>query len=127
MPNNPNAADNLTSWKPGQSGNPKGKPKGIEHSKTRMLRLLTLTQKLANPVTGELEEFSVMEQIDMKLIQKARAGDLKAAALLLDRIEGRAEQGIDITSKGEQVGSGTTNQALAADFAKYLQEKTKND
>ncbi len=127
MPNNPNAAANLTPWKPGQSGNLKGKPKGIEHSKTRLTRLLKLTQKMPNPVTGEIEEFTVMEQIDMKLIQKARSGDLKAISLLGDRLEGKPMQGIDVTSAGEQLNRGTIDPAVAADYANYLKGGKKSD
>jgi hypothetical protein len=89
-----------TMFKPGQSGNPKGKPKGIPHSRTRLRRLLELSQDLKNPVTGEVEGFTVMEQIDMKLIQKARNGDLGAMKELLDRLEGKPNQGVDITSGG---------------------------
>lgn len=76
-------------WKPGQSGNPAGRPKGIPNSKTRLRRLLDLSQNIKNPVTGEIESFTVMEQIDMKLIQKARTGDLAAIRELLDRLEGK--------------------------------------
>lgn len=108
-------------WKPGQSGNPKGRPKGIEHSSTRLLRLLKLTQKIKNPVSGELEEFTVLEQIDMKLIQKARSGDLPAVKELLDRLEGKAQQSMDVTTKGEAIG--TTDPETAAEFAEFLKGK----
>lgn len=40
MPNNPRAADNLTPFKPGQSGNPKGKPKGRLNLSTHIQNLL---------------------------------------------------------------------------------------
>jgi hypothetical protein len=90
---------NLTPFKKGESGNPSGRPKGIENSKTRMLRLLQLTEKINNPVTGELEEFSVLEQIDMMLIAKARKGDIRAIQELLDRIEGKAGQTLEVNQK----------------------------
>jgi hypothetical protein len=91
MPN----PENLKSWKKGQSGNPKGKPKGVEHSKTRLIRLLQIVQKKKNAITGESEEFSVAEQMDMALILKALKGDIKAYAEILDRIEGKATQHIE--------------------------------
>lgn len=81
-------------WPKGTSGNPKGMPKGIEHSRTRMARLLALTQKMTNPVTGKLEDFTVMEQIDMILIQKARKGDQKAIHEILNRVEGLPVQAV---------------------------------
>lgn len=78
-----------TQFKPGQSGNPKGKAKGVEHSKTRYLKLLNLVQKKKNSISGELEELSVIEQMDLKVVAKALDGDLAAYRELLDRLEGK--------------------------------------
>jgi hypothetical protein len=89
---------NLTPFPKGVSGNPAGKPKGVQHSKTRLLRLLELVTKVRNPVTGEDEEFTIAEQLDMQIIAKARKGDLKAYEILLDRLEGRAKQTTDINA-----------------------------
>lgn len=96
-------AANLIPPKKGEIRNPNGRPKGIPNSKTRMRRLLELTQDLKNPVTGEVEGFSVMEQIDMKLIQKARSGDLPAIRELLNRLEGLPAQAVDVTSAGQPI------------------------
>lgn len=93
--------DNLIPPKKGEIRNPKGRGKGVPNSKTRMLRLLELTQDLTNPVTGIVEGFSVMEQIDMILIQKARKGDIHAIKEILDRLEGKAQQKVDMTLDGE--------------------------
>ena len=82
-------------FKKGQSGNPKGKPPGIPNAKTRYLRLLTLTEKIKNPVTGEMEEFSIMEQLDMQLIAKARRGEIVAYKEIMDRLEGKAPQNLE--------------------------------
>lgn len=92
-----------TQFKPGQSGNPAGKPKGIPNSATRMRRLLELTQNLTNPVTGDIEGFTVMEQLDMKLIQMARGGDLRAIQEILNRLEGRPRESVDVTTGGEKI------------------------
>ena len=89
---------NLTPFPKGVSGNPAGKPKGVQHSKTRLLRLLELVTKVRNPVTGDDEEFTIAEQLDMQIIAKARKGDLKAYEILLDRLEGRPKQTTDITA-----------------------------
>ena len=95
--------DNLIPFKPGQSGNPKGYPKGIPNTATRMKRLLQLTQNLNNPITGELEGFTVLEQIDMKIMQSALKGDLRAAQEVLNRLEGRPKESIDHTTGGEKI------------------------
>lgn len=88
-------------FKKGESGNPKGRPKGTENSKTRLMRLFSLVQSKTNPVTGAKEEFSVLEQMDMALVAKALKGDVRAYNELMDRFEGKPEQ----TVKNEGVSS----------------------
>lgn len=83
---------NLKPFPPGVSGNPNGRPKGVENSKTRLTRLLALTKKKPNPVTGKLEDFSILELMDAALVKKALTGDTKAYQEILDRYEGKAVQ-----------------------------------
>ena len=101
----PKQLANLIPNKPGEIRNPKGRGKGVLGSKTRLLRLLELVQNVTNPITGEVEGFSILEQIDMKLILKAKKGDLSSIRELLDRLEGRPGQSVDVTSAGEKIQS----------------------
>ena len=89
---------NLIPAQKGEIRNPNGRPKGIPNSKTRLLRLLELVQVKTNPITGEKEEFTVAEQLDMMVLQKAFKGDLRAYQEILDRLEGRAKQTTDINA-----------------------------
>lgn len=89
---------NLTPFPKGVSGNPAGKPKGTQHSKTRLLRILDLVQKKRNPITGEEEEFTVLELMDMQMIAKALKGDQRAYEAVVDRLEGKPKQTTDITA-----------------------------
>lgn len=91
---------NLIPAKKGEIRNPKGRGKGVLNSKTRLLRLLELITETKNPVTGETEEFTIAEQLDMQIISKARKGDLKAYEILLDRLEGKAKQSTEIEVSG---------------------------
>jgi len=89
---------NLKPYPKGVSGNPAGKPKGIQHSKTRLLRLLELVQKKKNPITGDEEDFTVLELMDMQMIAKALKGDQRAYETVIDRLEGKPKQTTDITA-----------------------------
>ena len=91
---------NLIPAQKGEIRNPNGRPKGIPNSKTRLLRLLELVQVKTNPITGEKEEFTVAEQLDMMVLQKAFKGDLKAYQEILDRLEGRAKQTNEVEISG---------------------------
>jgi hypothetical protein len=91
---------NLTPFKKGEVANPNGRPKGVPNSKTRLLRLLELVQVKTNPITGEKEEFTVAEQLDLMVLQKAFKGDLRAYQEILDRLEGRAKQTSEIELSG---------------------------
>ena len=100
--------DNLTPWKPGQSGNPAGKPKGTEHSSTRLKRLLEAIGKMKNPLTGQMEEFSGLEMMDAAIIARAMKGDVGAYREILDRLEGK------VPAKTEVVGSMNLTGSAAA-------------
>lgn len=91
---------NLKPYPKGVSGNPAGKPKGTEHSKTRLKRILDLVQKKRNPITGEEEEFTVLELMDMQIIVKALKGDQRAYQEVMDRLEGKAKQSTELEVSG---------------------------
>jgi hypothetical protein len=91
---------NLIPAQKGEVRNPNGRPKGVPNSKTRLLRILELVQKKRNPVTGEDEEFTIAEQMDLQLIKKALNGDLKAYEILLDRLEGKPKQSTEVEVSG---------------------------
>lgn len=89
---------NLIPAKKGEVRNPNGRGKGVQNSKTRLLRLLELVQKKRNPITGEEEEFTVLELMDMQMIAKALKGDQRAYEAVVDRLEGKPKQTTDITA-----------------------------
>ena len=91
---------NLIPAKKGEIRNPNGRPKGVPNSKTRLLRLLELVQTKTNPITGEKEEFSVAEQLDLVVLQKAFKGDLNAYKELMDRLEGKPKQTSEVELSG---------------------------
>ncbi len=92
-------------YPPGQSGNPKGRPKGSK-SITDMLRQyldrdIETPYEVTDPETGEkIDKMKAKEFIALNLIGKAIKGakeetQLKATELIQDRIEGKAKQVIE--------------------------------
>lgn len=75
--------DNLKPFKPGQSGNPKGRPK----------KLPSLDKLLPEVLGDEADNDSEISQILRKLVERAKTkyGD-RAAEILLERAYGKAKQ-----------------------------------
>jgi hypothetical protein len=87
---------NLIPAKKGEVRNPNGRPKGIPNAATRYRRLLDVITKMPHPVTGKDEDFTQLEIMDMKIMQKALKGDIKAYEVIMDRLEGKATQPVDM-------------------------------
>jgi len=116
--------DNLIPPVKGEIRNPKGRGKGVPNSKTRLLRLLELTEDLKNPVTGEMEGFTIAEQLDLQQIVKAQKGDTKAYTVIMDRLEGKPQQSVDVTTQGESI-KGEYDPETAQRFAEFLKKDTQ--
>lgn len=84
-------------FKPGQSGNPKGKAKGTISTKTIIRKWLQSKEKTENPITGKIQILTVLDIITLALIKRAKKGDAKAFSVLLDRMEGKPKQELGLT------------------------------
>lgn len=90
---NPKSAENLKPAKKGEVRNKTGRPK----------KLPKLDELLAE-VLGDTEEGKTQAQNILEaLVKKANNGDVKAAALLLDRGWGKVKEHIDITTNEESI------------------------
>jgi len=85
----PVRGDEATRWKPGQSGNPGGRPK-------RTPLIDACREVLREPVPGDPTGRIYARAIADKLAAMALAGDIRAAQELADRAEGKPRQTIDI-------------------------------
>jgi hypothetical protein len=81
--------DTPNTFKPGQSGNPAGRPKSITLSDA--LRL-----ELAKVFPGDTQERTFAEVIAQRLVRSAAQGNILAAKEIADRTEGRPKQAVDI-------------------------------
>lgn len=99
-------------YKPGQSGNPAGRPKKLPALDEILANVLGQTKE----VNGE--QITAAEAIVRKLFQQAASGSIQAAKLLLERGYGLSKQTIDI--KGDlQTGP-------KMDLTKLSEEEKRN-
>lgn len=94
--------DGLKPFKPGQSGNPNGRPKKLPE-----------IDKLLADVLGEDGKNSEAKAILKALLTKAKKGDTRAAEILLDRAYGKPKQPIAI--EGEPIKSFVIKRASERD------------
>jgi len=97
--NNPN--NNLSPWKPGQSGNPSGRPRGTRDLAGYVLETTDggkeLVDALLSLARGIVPNVAVQEGSRPRKDQQVRPADqLKAIEMLLDRGFGRSPQQLDI-------------------------------
>tara|TARA_R100001510_G_scaffold56456_1_gene62082 strand:+ start:1153 stop:1494 length:342 start_codon:yes stop_codon:yes gene_type:complete len=90
--------ENLIPYKKGQSGNPKGRPKGSKNRSSVARKWLQVEQDLKNPLTSEIETMSQEDLMTLALIKKAREGDTQAYQKLLDSAYGAPVQQVEQTN-----------------------------
>ena len=72
-----------TRWKPGRSGNPKGRPAGRKNLDTLFYEALTQTLEVRQG--GKVRKMSAMEGIVHRIVAAALSGDFKAASFLMSK------------------------------------------
>ena len=81
-------------WKPGESGNPSGKPKGTLNRSTIARKWLEVGEKFKNPTT-QVEELLTQEDIiTLGQMKEARKGNTNAYKALMDSAHGAPTQDI---------------------------------
>lgn len=73
-----------TRFKPGQSGNPKGRPRGSKNESTILKELLSEKLSLRQP-NGRIKKIPALEGIHRKQLELALKGEVKSAAFVLNR------------------------------------------
>jgi hypothetical protein len=81
-------------WKKGESGNPKGRPKGAKSRATIARYWMEVEQSAKNPITGTNEKMSQEDLMTLALVKKAREGDVNAYKALMDSCYGAPVQQI---------------------------------
>ena len=76
--------ENLKPWKPGQSGNPGGRPKGRLIDEALEELLLENDSELALAIAK-------------KLLSRAKSGEVKAIQLVVERVQGKPKRQIELS------------------------------
>ena len=87
--------ENLKPWKPGESGNPAGRPKGQRDYATiyreALIKLATLNNKTEEEIENEILSNALLS---------ARKGDYRFYKDLIDRLYGTPVSRTELTGKG---------------------------
>jgi hypothetical protein len=108
-------------FKTGQSGNPKGRPKGAK-SHGLILREL-LNRKIEVRESGRARKITVFEAILLRFTEDALKGNTKTAAFLFDRYERNEE----IQESGEFSQLSTQEKKVLDDFARRIRDAFGDD
>ncbi len=110
-------------FKPGQSGNPKGRPKGAKNEATIIRSILE--KKISIREAGRSRKVSVLEAMIWKFAEDALKGNTKSAGFLLNRYqlaEGRAPE----TDQLDEDDRGVLNDFIARMQADLLSDKDRS-
>lgn len=87
----------MAKFKKGQSGNPKGRPRGTRNRATIVKKWLETSERVKNPVTGEMQRLQQQDIMTLALIKEARKGNVKAYTELMNSAYGKALETIEVT------------------------------
>lgn len=94
---NEKSKENLRPAAPGEVRNPGGRPKGSKNRATVIMELLKLKGKQKNPLRNNKEEnMTVEKMIELALVKKALAGDVRAIQLVSEKVYGRMPMDINL-------------------------------
>jgi hypothetical protein len=106
----PGRVENLKPWKPGQSGNPGGRPKARLIDQVLEEKLLSKDSKLAAAIA-------------QKLLDRANRGDLKAIQLIAERTQGKPKRQMELSGPdGGPLNIHMTDEELDQRIAELTEE-----
>jgi len=105
-----------TRWKPGRSGNPKGRPKGVKNLLTIFIE--ELNRKLEIQEKGKIRVITVREAIVRRVLNEALKGNIKATAFVLAKEPEIAQHVQEV----KRITSSMTPEQAAEAYAQTLRE-----
>ena len=92
----------LTPWKPGQSGNPSGKPKGLltrQQVETTFKRFHDKTLEELEAVVNDKKSTILERMLCSVMIKAIEEGDINRFGFLLDRAIGKVPNVVDVSQE----------------------------
>ena len=110
-------------WKPGQSGNSKGRPKGARNFETDLEELLRSSVSVIE--AGRQKKVSVQKAALMRLVEKALRGDSRANEKLIELAQNLSEERAG--QQAERALTGTEEEILTRYLAAAARPTLSND
>lgn len=107
-------------FKPGQCGNPRGRPKGSRNLATSVRRLMGRSIPVTNG--GRRMSMSVPDAILHRYLERALKGDIKAGKFLLDLHD---RYGTSEINEAEASADSAADRAIMEAFAKRLKRNMR--
>lgn len=100
--------ENLRPWKPGESGNPAGRPKGVRY----------LTEQLRARVAADP---AILDAVAEKLFALALDGDLGAIREIADRLDGKPKAAVQVEGDGMKAAADPEQLAAAMETLRRIE------
>lgn len=104
-------------FKPGQSGNPRGRPKGTKNETTILRKLLN--RKIEIRDGGRPRQVTILEAILLRFTEDALKGNTKTAAFLFNRYAGSD------SNEPRSEDMGTTDREVIDEFVERLKTQLR--
>lgn len=109
-------------WKKGQSGNPKGKPKGTPNRSTIVSKWLEVEETVQNPLTKKMQKLTQEDLITLAQISQARKGNVRSYLALKDDKYGKQTVQVEVDANIIELDWNKIGEA----FDKAVSAKKKN-
>lgn len=106
-------------WRPGQSGNSRGRPKGRKNEATIWKEILN--RKITIPIGGKLRKVTILEAIQYRIANDALTGNIKSAGFILNRFAVTVNGEVPVTDSFED------DRTVLEAFVRRLKDETSEN